>query len=159
MSVATGYAREVSPTDAAASDELDAVIEQFRRAQEALVRGDPEPVKLLHSRRDDVTLANPLGPVRRGWTEVENATEQAAASFRGGGGFRYEEVSRYVTPELAYVVRVERVEAKVGGREELSPVSLRVTMIFRREDDSWKIVHRHADPITAARPAESIIPA
>ncbi|MDQ3996423.1 MAG: nuclear transport factor 2 family protein, partial [Gemmatimonadota bacterium] len=96
------------------------------------------------------------GPVRRGWTEVEDALEQAAANFRGGGSVRYEEVSRYGTPELAYVVRVELTESKVGGREELSPISLRVTMIFRREGHSWKIVHRHADPITAPRAAESI---
>ncbi len=114
-------------------------------------------MKPLHSRRDDVTLANPFLPIRRGWTEIEDAIGQAAAALRGGGGVRYEEVSRVVTPELAYMVRIERTEAKVGGDEKLSPVSLRVTMIFRREGDSWKIVHRHADPITAARPAESII--
>jgi ketosteroid isomerase-like protein len=150
------YAGKVPPSDAAVSDDLDAVIEQYRQAQEALVKGDPEPVKAFHSRREDVTLANPFGPVRRGWTEVADALEQAAANFRGGGGVRYEDVSRYGTPELAYVVRVERTESKVGGREELSPISLRVTMIFRREGQSWKIVHRHADPITAPRAAESI---
>jgi ketosteroid isomerase-like protein len=46
---------------------------------------------------------------------------------------------------------------KVGGAEELVPVSLRVTTIFRREDDGWRIVHRHADPITAPRTARSIV--
>ena len=30
-------------------------------------------------------------------------------------------------------------------------------MIMRPEDGVWKIVHRHADPITSARPAESVI--
>jgi ketosteroid isomerase-like protein len=79
------------------------------------------------------------------------------ANFRDGGGVRYEEVSRYVTPELAYVVRVERIETKVRGREELSAVSLRATMIIRRGDDTWKVVHRHAGPTTAARAAESVI--
>ena len=25
--------------------------------------------------------------------------------------------------------------------------SLRVTLVFRREDDAWRLVHRHADPL------------
>jgi ketosteroid isomerase-like protein len=41
--------------------------------------------------------------------------------------------------------------------EEVTPVVLRVTSIFRPEDGTWKIVHRHADPITTAQPAESVI--
>jgi ketosteroid isomerase-like protein len=59
--------------------------------------------------------------------------------------------------ELAYLVRVERAKAKVGGREEIAPIALRVTMIFRPEDGTWKVVYRHADPITTAQPAESVL--
>jgi ketosteroid isomerase-like protein len=62
-----------------------------------------------------------------------------------------------VTPELAYVVQVERLKAKVGGREGSTPYSLRATMIFRPEDGTWMVVHRHADPITTAQPAQSVI--
>jgi ketosteroid isomerase-like protein len=54
-------------------------------------------------------------------------------------------------------VRVERAKAKVGGGEDVAPIALRVTMIFRPEDGTWKIVHRHADSITTAQPAESVI--
>jgi ketosteroid isomerase-like protein len=54
-------------------------------------------------------------------------------------------------------VEVERYQAKVGGGEELALIALRVRSIFRREDGGWKIVHRHADPITTAQPAESVI--
>jgi ketosteroid isomerase-like protein len=55
------------------------------------------------------------------------------------------------------VVEIERGEAKIGGSEEMTPWALRVTMIFRPEDGEWKVVHRHADPITTPRPAESVI--
>ncbi len=151
------YVAIVPPADAAPIDDFDAIVEEFRRALEAFVTGDPGPVKLLFSRRDDVTLANPFGPPRRGWTEVEDALERAAENFRDGRLLKYEAVSKYATPELGYIVLAERAEAKIGGGEELSPVSLRVTMIFRREGDRWKLAHRHADPITMARPAESVI--
>ena len=54
-------------------------------------------------------------------------------------------------------MEVERFEAKVGGREDITPFALRATMIFRPEDGVWKVVHRHADPITRAQAAESVI--
>jgi hypothetical protein len=35
-------------------------------------------------------------------------------------------------------------------------IPLRVTTVFRLEDTAWKIVHRHADPLTGPRPATAI---
>jgi ketosteroid isomerase-like protein len=83
--------------------------------------------------------------------------ERAASQFRDGEVSSIEEVAKYVTPKLAYLVEMERYEAKLGGREDVAPVALRVTSIFRPEEGAWKVVHRHADPITTARPAESVI--
>ena len=54
-------------------------------------------------------------------------------------------------------MEIERAKAKIGGREEITPLALRATMIFRPEEGEWKIVHRHADPITTAQPADSVI--
>jgi ketosteroid isomerase-like protein len=68
-----------------------------------------------------------------------------------------ETVAKYVTAELACVVHIERGKAKVGGREDITPLALRATMIFRPEDGTWKVVHRHTDPITTLQPAESVI--
>ncbi len=140
-----------------AVDDLDEVIEQFDLAQGELVKGNPAPALKMFSHQEDVTLANPFSPPARGWEQVAEISERAAAQFRDGEMVGFETVAKYVTDELAYVVRVERARAKVGGSEDIAPIALRVTMIFRPEDGTWKIVHRHADPITTSQPAESVI--
>jgi ketosteroid isomerase-like protein len=90
--------------------------------------------------------------------QVLKAEEHAASGRRDGKTIGFEIVSKYVTAELAYVVQLEHLEAKVGGSEDITPYSLRSTMIFRPEEDGeWKVVHRHADPITTAQPVESVI--
>ena len=139
------------------ASDLAQVIEQYHQAVGALVRGDPGSVKRLMSRRDDVTLANPLGPPVRGWNQVEEATDRAASQARDGEVRGFERLSEVVTADLAYIVEIERHRLKVGAADEMASVSLRVTSIFRHEDGEWRLVHRHADPITARRPLESIV--
>lgn len=114
-------------------------------------------MKTLYSHLEDASLANPFGPVATGWSEVAETMERAASNYRDGEATGFETVATYITPDLAYIVEVERFEAKVGGKEKITSGALRVTSILRREDGVWKIVHRHADPITTPRPAESVI--
>ncbi len=140
-------------------DELDEVIERCQRALREFVRGDPEPMQEMFSHRDDVTLANPIAPPARGWERVAATMERAVSNLKDGEISSFETVAKYVTPELAYVVWIERNEGRVGGSEDVVPYPLRVTMIFRPEDGTWKIVHRHADTVTSSRPAESLIQA
>ena len=116
------------------------------------------------SDRDDVTLANPLEPPRRGPVDVREAAKQAAANFRDGGALRFDdvsstfnEVSRYETPDLGYVFQVEHHEGRPLGRAETVVIALRATLVFRREGGTWKIVHRHADPITTSRPISTAV--
>ena len=140
-----------------AEDNVDELIAQFDLAQGEFVKSNPEPIKKWYSHRQEVSLANPIGPTARGWEQVAATLERAASQLRDGELLEVENLAKYVTPELAYVVRVERSKSKVGRQEAVTPVSLRATMIMRPEDGVWRIVHRHADPITTARPAESVI--
>ncbi len=138
-------------------DDIDELIEQFHLASDEFLKGNPEHTKKLFSHREDVILANPFGPPAHGWERVAEVMDHAASQVRDGEFVGSETIAKHVTAELAYVVRIERAKAKVGGSEDITPFALRVTMIFRSEDGEWKIVHRHADPITAPRPAESVI--
>src|SRR6266566_4898603 len=137
--------------------DFDAVVEHYQRALGEFVKGNPEPNKMVFSHREGVTLANPLGPPVRGWEQVAATMERAASQLRDGEKVGFDIVAKYVTPDLAYIVWVERTKAKVGARQEIAPFALRVTTIFRPEDGVWKVVHRHADPITTAQPIESVI--
>jgi ketosteroid isomerase-like protein len=141
----------------AALDDFDELLKRFKLAGNTFMKGDPKPVQELFSHREDVSLANPFGPPVRGWEQVAHRQERGASNYRDGEIYDFETVAKYVTPELAYVCWVERTNGKVGGREEVTPCDLRVTMIFRPEDGTWKVVHRHADPITTSQPAESVI--
>ena len=137
--------------------DVDQLIEQFNLAQGELLKGNVEPMNDLFSHGEDVTLNNPLSPPAHRWDEVAATMERAASQFRDGQITGFEIIEKHITPEFAYVVRVERAKAKVGGGEDVAPIALRVTMIFRPEDGEWKIVHRHADPITTEQPAEAVI--
>jgi len=134
-----------------------AVIEESHRAWAEFVKGSSERAKALFSRRNDVSLGNPFGPFIRGWKDAEATMDRAAAIYRDGEVIGFETVSTYSAGELACYVETERYRAKIGGGSEFSLVALRVTTVIRREDEGWKIVHRHADPITTQRPAESVI--
>jgi ketosteroid isomerase-like protein len=135
----------------------DLPMEEYRRAGLEIARGNPEVYKALWSRRDDVTLANPFGPPVRGWKEVGARLDLAAANYRDGQDFEFDNVATVITPELAYTVEIERFRTRVGRSDELTPIAIRATTVFRREDGTWKVTHRHGDPISSMRPAESVL--
>jgi ketosteroid isomerase-like protein len=83
--------------------------------------------------------------------------DAAAANYRDGRATGFETIATYVTAELAYLVEIERFEAKVGGRNEMATGTPRVTSVLRPEQGAWKVVHRHADPIIIARPPDSVL--
>jgi ketosteroid isomerase-like protein len=131
--------------------DIQNVIDQYHKAVDEFSRGDSLPVKMLFSHQDDVTLANPFGPPVRGWSKASEALDFASSRFKEGE-VSFDLIARYETSELVTLFEIENWKAKVGGRREVSPFVLRVTSTFRWEDGDWKLVHRHADPITSFHP-------
>ena len=74
--------------------DVDELIEQYRLAQNEFLKGNPEPVKKLFSRRDDVTLANPYGPPVRGWEQVAPTIEHASSLRREGALVAVETIAK-----------------------------------------------------------------
>jgi|SRR5215208_7225256 hypothetical protein len=118
----------------AAVDDLDEVVEQSHLALGEIVKGNPEPLKMVYSHREDVSLANPfVGPPVRGWQQAAATMERAASNYRDGEIVGFERVAKYVNAELAYTSwRWSATRPRL--EEELALITLRVTSIFRRED-------------------------
>jgi hypothetical protein len=88
-----------------------------------IARGNPNGFLELYSKGEDATLANPFGPPARGPSQIADAAGRAASNYRDGSAIGFENVARCVTPDLAYILEIERFEAKVGGAKR-SPVLL-----------------------------------
>lgn len=127
--------------------DVNQVVELYHRAADEFARGDPEPIKALWSRGDDVVLANPFGPAVVGWAAVSDALDYASSQFRDGEMPGADGTDTFLGTDLATIHERERWRTKVGGRDDISDVYLRVTTTMRREGDTWRIVLRHADPI------------
>ena len=137
-------------------DDLNQVLQTWRLGTDALVKGDPEPLKACWSHGDDVTVANPLGPPVRGWERVSQTIEHVASNVSDGEALDFEVIATHETSDLAYVVQIEHMRARLGERQDVTPFSLRVTMVLRPEGTGWKVVHRQADSIMSAQPIESL---
>jgi ketosteroid isomerase-like protein/GNAT superfamily N-acetyltransferase len=133
--------------------DLEGTVEAYHRACDEFSRGDPEAVKALFSDEDDITLANPFGPAVRGRAEVAKALDYASSRLREGDVGGFERLTTHASSELAAIVELEHWRAKVGERDEVEPFELRATSVFRQEAGSWRLVHRHADPITTPDPS------
>jgi len=133
--------------------DFQTVLEQQHNALDEFARGRPEAFKALCSTRDDVTLANPFGPVARGWKKVSEALDFASSRFRDGTCGDVEEIARYESGDLITMLEIERWTTRLADREKVEPFELRVTTTYRREDGTWKVVARHADPLRTFNPA------
>ena len=124
-------------------------IEEYHTALDIFSRGNPDPIKNLYFHSDDVMLANPFGSTVKGWKLVSEALDFASSHFRDGEVKNFQRIGTYKTIDLITIFEIEQWTSKVGGKSEISSFDLRVTSTFRKEKDNWKLVHRHADPISS----------
>lgn len=121
------------------------------------MKGNPDGFKALYSRREDITLGNPFGGFARGWDQVAEQLQRASSYYRDGEATGFESVTRAVGSELAYTVELERAKAKVADSSDVREFAVRVTSIYRNEEDGWRLIHRHADPRVSRQTAESVL--
>jgi ketosteroid isomerase-like protein len=144
--IACGEAQsgEVSK-EAAASQEFEAMLARVDAAQRELQNGRPEAFKALWSHADDITLSGGFGgTVEKGWEAISRRLDWVGAQFSEGTN-TIERIVTKANGTLGYVVQIEHIRFYVPGQQKESTRDYRVTMLFRREPEGWRIIHRQAD--------------
>lgn len=136
---------------------LEATIAESHEALRKILNGDPSGYAALFADRDDITLGNPFGPFGKGRAAVLKALNNASTKYRDGSVIQVERVAAYGDGNLVCVVEIEHDRAKLGASPDFAEFAARVTSVYEKTRRGWKLVHRHADPITTPRPAESML--
>lgn len=125
-----------------AEDQVRQASRQFYAALNHMANGDAGPMSGIWSHSPTVSTMHPIGGREVGWDEVKGPWQQVA-SIASGGQITLDGQLIQVSGDLAYEVGNEKGEFTLGG-EKMS-VDLRVTNVYRREADGWRIVHHHTD--------------
>jgi ketosteroid isomerase-like protein len=105
-------------------------------------QGDLDARLVMWSTREPVTLFGAGGACRSGSDELRRIFRWAVTQIVACRSFDYDLVAAGVGGGLAYTVGYEHVSFGPGPVQDYT---LRVTYLYRREDDEWKIIHRHGD--------------
>lgn len=127
--------------------ELSGLVERTAEAASALIRGDIHRYLELIKHADDYTLMSPFGGEPEHGFDASSERLTALEQFFQGGEATLELVQSYTSGDIVVLAVVERQHGQVGGLPD-QDLSLRVTVVFRRDGADWQLIHRHADPLT-----------
>jgi ketosteroid isomerase-like protein len=136
------------------SAEFAAILTAVDAAQVELQNGRPAAFKALWSHGDDTTLSGGLGGmIEQGWEQISKRLDWVGTQF-SQGLHRTERLVKNESGNLGYVVQFEHLRFRAPGQTEESTRDYRVTMVFRRESDGWKLIHRQADSQMQKQPTK-----
>jgi SnoaL-like domain len=126
----------------------------YRAASARFAIGDGHGVAELFGDGEDVSICGAFGGYEIGGDAVRTRVAWAG-SQHAEGTFEEQILTEWVGGDSAYTLSIETIVARVGGATEPATQVLRVTQVYRRGTDGWRIVHRHADHL---RPTSPTVP-
>jgi len=137
----------MATTNRSAEAEIAQMTQLLLAANNRFAQGDATQGKDLCSQRDDVTLFGGASGYEHGWEQVGPRYSWASSNF-SGGQMTSQVLATHVSGDLACTVELERWDVRLASTGAAATIELRVTHVYRREEGSWKVIHRHADRLT-----------
>ena len=116
-------------------------------AAAAYVRGEGGPVCDLSTSHEPATFFGPDGKLVKGAAAVSDAYRHGANAFGPNGESRLEILQQASDGRIAYWAGLQHAVVEMAGKS--TPMTLRITELYRNEDGEWKLVHRQADMLKA----------
>ena len=120
-------------------------MKQRLKASNDFVNGSSDALANISTEKDPATIFPPPGTHIRGAQNVNEFNIKGAARFERGSENSFEVFHQAESGDLAYWTGLQHSVVRMKGEEKAVTMHLRVTEIFRKEHDTWKLIHRHAD--------------
>ena len=141
----------LNTTVASDNDEkaVSEALDRFYKSLNAMLAGDPEPVKAVWSHSENIAYMGADGGYQVGW-EAMYTDWVKQAKIKIGGKVVHSDVTVNIGRDIAVthqIVRSTDVEAGSVDKEAF----LRASSVFRKEDGTWKMIGHHVDVIPALK--------
>ena len=125
-----------------AENEVRGASERFYSALNRMANGEHGTMSAIWSKTESATALHPIGGRDIGWTAIAVSFDKVA-EIASGGEIRLKDQVIRVTGDMAYEIGVEAGTLTLGGLK--ATVEHRVTNIYCRQGEDWKVLHHHAD--------------
>ncbi|BDI30662.1 hypothetical protein CCAX7_27130 [Capsulimonas corticalis] len=136
----------------AVTKDFEEFMKRRAKAANAYVNGDAQPLSTLTAHNSPATFFGPGGGFTKGADDVRARYARDAGSFEPGGDSDLEILQMAAGDGVGFWTGFQTATVRMPGKPEAIPMKLRITEVFRREDDEWKLIHRHADMLAEEQP-------
>ena len=126
---------------------FDTFLTARERASTAFVEGDAAPLRAISVDTDPATIYPPTGAVVVGADAVNTGNTAGAETFAPGAENGFDILHCGSDGDFGYWTGIQRSKVVLKDKPEPVTMNLRITELFRRVNDEWKLFHRHADTL------------
>ena len=120
-------------------------LKRREKASEDFINGRAGSMLAMSALADPATFFPLAGQAVSGAERVNDTHRQSARQFGQGSTARLEILQSGADVEMGFWAGIVHADVVIRGQEGRVQLKLRVTEVFRRSEEGWKLAHRHID--------------